>query len=89
MKTVKIKVYCKKVEWNGKVFYAYYCKNKNGEYMSVRFTKGIEIPTQNFVCEIDNKNANIERNDKYLILWVKQCKVITVYDNVNLEDFFE
>lgn len=89
MKTIKIKVYCKKVEWNGKVFYTYYCKNKNGEYMSVRFTKDVEIPTQNFVCEIDNKGANIQRNEKYPILWVKNCKVITVYDNVNLEDFFE
>lgn len=93
MKTVKIKVYCKKVEWNGKVFYTYYCKNKNGEYMTVKFTQkctdAISIPHQNFICEVDNFSANVDRNGKYPCLWVKKCKVITVYDNVNLEDFFE
>ena len=93
MKKTKITIYAKEIKKDDKTFITYYAKDKNGRYLTVRFTKECYeddgIPANNFICEIDDLSANISENDGYFILWVKECKVLKVFENVRLEDFFE
>lgn len=65
---------------DGKKFYAYRAKQKDGNYITMKFTRECGEPqsdSDTFVIIIDTNNMNVSRKKFYPEIWVKHfegCK---------------